>query len=333
MDANDISTFLLDLYAPIHEQNPVEYAHYVFTHLQRMLPFDSGYIVHSGRYSDSLGPLYDGVSLFQQPPEKLQEYASVKSLDTLAKRIFTVPNVVHQLGVMDVLPKQSMYHPIRAYAKTYSVHHLLGMALHDSRSHTNNFVGLSLARHVEKKAFTQAEARLFALLAPHIRLAHLMHRRWHRANAYPADQSAAQARMIADKAGCIVHADPEALNLLQKEWRQWEPPILPLALLLQHTYVGHHIEVQQQVIGGGALIFALKSRLCDENSLLTPAQWPIVQRMLQGMTHKEIAKALKLSDFTVRNHLTRVYKQTGTRNKVELLQLWHQGRLTTSTLK
>ncbi len=327
MDAEDISTFLLKLYEKIQQQNEEDYAEYSCTLLQRVLPFDSGYVIHSGRYSLSLGPLYDGISLFRQPPEKLKDYAGVKQADLLAQRIITVPQVVHRLDVRDSLPKHNEYDDIRRLAKTYDVNHVLGMSLHKGALDAEGFLGISLARHSQKYSFTAQEGRLAAYLAPHMMQAQAMHRRWQHANSAPVMTAAPpEARLIANTAGCIAHADPAALSLLRREWKQWDPPILPLELLLYgDIYRGRCIEVQLKVISKKVLMLAL--RPC-QSFRLTAAQWPIVQRVAQGMSHKKIAKELNLSDFTVRNHLSRIYKQVGIHNKAELLNWWHQGRFT-----
>lgn len=51
---------------------------------------------------------------------------------------------------------------------------------------------------------------------------------------------------------------------------------------------------------------------------LTPRQVQILHLLVQGSSNKEIARSLQLSHYTVRNHLTYIFRATGVRSRREL---------------
>jgi DNA-binding CsgD family transcriptional regulator len=53
---------------------------------------------------------------------------------------------------------------------------------------------------------------------------------------------------------------------------------------------------------------------------LTEREMEIIRGIDRGLSYKEIAGELKISPNTVSNHITRIYRKTGTRSKVELLK-------------
>ncbi|MFL6205934.1 MAG: response regulator transcription factor [Acidimicrobiales bacterium] len=57
---------------------------------------------------------------------------------------------------------------------------------------------------------------------------------------------------------------------------------------------------------------------------LTPRQWEVVSRLLQGQRVPRIAADLYLSPSTVRNHLSAVFARTGVRSQEELVALYRR---------
>lgn len=52
--------------------------------------------------------------------------------------------------------------------------------------------------------------------------------------------------------------------------------------------------------------------------VLTAAERRLVDAVKRGATNKEVATRLKLSEQTVKNRLSRVYRKVGVRNRLEL---------------
>jgi DNA-binding NarL/FixJ family response regulator len=59
---------------------------------------------------------------------------------------------------------------------------------------------------------------------------------------------------------------------------------------------------------------------------LTPRQEQILHLLQQGSSNKEIARSLQISHFTVRNHITCIFRTVGVRSRRELQRLAAQDR-------
>lgn len=52
---------------------------------------------------------------------------------------------------------------------------------------------------------------------------------------------------------------------------------------------------------------------------LTPAEAEVVGHAVRGLTNKQIARALRKSELTVRNQLTAVYRKLGLKRRLQLI--------------
>ena len=53
-------------------------------------------------------------------------------------------------------------------------------------------------------------------------------------------------------------------------------------------------------------------------SSLSPAERGVLQKLLDGLRNQEIANKLRLSDKTVKNHISHILRKTGTSSRLEL---------------
>ena len=51
---------------------------------------------------------------------------------------------------------------------------------------------------------------------------------------------------------------------------------------------------------------------------LSPAERGVLQKLLDGLRNQEIANRLRLSDKTVKNHISHILRKTGTSSRLEL---------------
>lgn len=51
---------------------------------------------------------------------------------------------------------------------------------------------------------------------------------------------------------------------------------------------------------------------------LSPAERDVLQKLLDGLRNQEIATKLRLSDKTVKNHISHILRKTGTSSRLEL---------------
>ena len=114
--------------------------------------------------------------------------------------------------------------------------------------------------------------------------------------------------------------------------------ILPLVQILPYIAVGYErvlflaVSLYYLAIGITADIFFLRmlsdgggegdgaafSASCVEAGL-TPRESQIAGLIARGSTYKEIAAELDISPNTVSNHVATIYRKTGTRSKVEMV--------------
>lgn len=59
--------------------------------------------------------------------------------------------------------------------------------------------------------------------------------------------------------------------------------------------------------------------LREANVRITKREWEILDFVVKGKTNKEIAAALGISDFTVRDHVSSLLCRAGVRNRAELV--------------
>ena len=69
-----------------------------------------------------------------------------------------------------------------------------------------------------------------------------------------------------------------------------------------------------------ALVESISPRILDAKSvaLLTKQEQGIVRLVAEGLTNRDIARQMNLSENTVRNYVFRIFEKLGTSNRVEL---------------
>jgi DNA-binding NarL/FixJ family response regulator len=76
------------------------------------------------------------------------------------------------------------------------------------------------------------------------------------------------------------------------------------------------LEVVLEALAGSTTVRAVNA---DGMNLLSERESQVVRCVAEGLTNREIAERLKLSQHTVKNHLFRVFDKLGVSNRVELL--------------
>ena len=188
----------------------------------------------------------------------------------------------------------------------------------------DHLVGVSLSRTHKRHEFEAHQVRAATLLLPHFAQARRQKLALHHQSSgqiHPAEG----ARAMASQDGCLMFSSGAVVALLQTEWPQWEPPVLPreLMLTLAHTsppsYVGREIHITAMPFGRALNVCVQQRRKVP---VLSAAQLNVARLTTRGLTHKEVARELNLSAHTVRNHLAAIYQKLAVRNKTELAAKW-----------
>jgi len=72
------------------------------------------------------------------------------------------------------------------------------------------------------------------------------------------------------------------------------------------------------------MLFQAVARLHDDSLAkagLTLRQQRLMRLVAKGLTNKEIAEELRLSEFTVKNHMSRILKQLDARNRSQAAEV------------
>jgi DNA-binding NarL/FixJ family response regulator len=91
--------------------------------------------------------------------------------------------------------------------------------------------------------------------------------------------------------------------------------------------------IAREFEGSGVLAsVAITANVVDPYSMpgvaeLSPRQWEVLTRLLQGERVPRIAEELFLSQSTVRNHLADMFKKMGVHSQEELLDLFRSNKV------
>jgi DNA-binding NarL/FixJ family response regulator len=101
---------------------------------------------------------------------------------------------------------------------------------------------------------------------------------------------------------------------------QGSPEILSLCIRRVHegqAWVSH----EQMALVLDALASRPKIRTVDQNGmeLLSEREAEVVRSLAEGLTNREIAQRMGLSQHTIKNHLFRIFDKLGVSNRIELL--------------
>jgi DNA-binding NarL/FixJ family response regulator len=103
------------------------------------------------------------------------------------------------------------------------------------------------------------------------------------------------------------------------------------------AFVGKHVDprdlpsVLRQVVDESvyhALVHAVPPRgTAAENAGITASEQRVLDALARGLTNKEIASELWLTEQTVKFHLTRIYRRLGVANRTEAVRYAYENRL------
>jgi PAS domain S-box-containing protein len=90
---------------------------------------------------------------------------------------------------------------------------------------------------------------------------------------------------------------------------------------------GHLRRIAAQLESAGVLVESADSLGLPLMTELSARQWEVVSRLVRGERVSTIAAEMYLSQSTVRNHLSAIFRKAGVHSQQELLALWRGGRV------
>ena len=183
---------------------------------------------------------------------------------------------------------------------------------------TGLFCAVSLFRNRTLAAFSEEDRALHQGLMPH----------WLTAPSRRLVASAAMSSVGADELVAVADLDGvfEAVSrsfieVLQREWPEWQGGRLPVAMIEglddRRPRAGAHIAWHVTTVGDRLIIRARQSRGADR---LGEREREIAKLLGEGLTVNDVATQLRLAPSTVRNHRDNIYHKLGVSNRLALLE-------------
>lgn len=202
------------------------------------------------------------------------------------------------------------------YCKKYETAHSMVFVPHEKTPVINL---IALWRAQPKNGYIARDVRLGNLILPHLLQAKEINKR--QFATQQKSHFSSSVMLIASFDGRLYYVEPEAIKLLQSEWVEWTPPLLPAAFLNElkansvRQYIGKQI-VAYSIVLHDLLCIKLTSK--PNHPHLTETEHRVAVMASQGFSYKEIAKRFDRAPATVRNQLHSVYQKLGVSNKTAL---------------
>ncbi|MFT5589434.1 MAG: DNA-binding CsgD family transcriptional regulator [Bradyrhizobium sp.] len=318
------SRLILDIYDGSQHFSPSEFNEYALNTAKKIVHFDSAVIADFNIAKNKKLTL-QALHLHSVPLERLQDRPSTVGAETvnhngaLSSRDDVLKNAFRQRGASIVvdIAKNFSEPGILKYCRKYETDHSLAFV---SRETINEVVPtIALWRAGKKKAYSEDHAGAATLLFPYILQAREINIRLTQAPMTGLHRS---TTVMATLDGCLYFVSQEAIRLLQLEWKQWSPPLLPSVLIdslkknQERMFVGTAISVNASVEGN--MICLIIAARTNSECRLTRAEYLVARLAAEGLQYKEIARELDVSPATVRNQLHSAYRKLGVSNKTAL---------------
>jgi DNA-binding CsgD family transcriptional regulator len=183
---------------------------------------------------------------------------------------------------------------------------------------------ISLYRPDPDALFTEHERSACERLMPHFYQALQINRTVQGLGMLSEGLDAQSRLALIDQSGFVYFAQPGFLELLHSEWSELDEFFVPDPLMAAlragdgKPFIGRRIRCDSQSAGELIVLYAKRSSALD---CLSPRQHEIARLYAVGHSYKEIARRLRLSPATVRNHLAAIFRTLAISTKGELIAL------------
>lgn len=311
------SKLLLDIYHCAAGATAADLNEYVLSSLKQVISFDSA-AISDLEYSKEQGFMISALYLHKAPIERFlerREVMGVEKLDAegrLQSRDVVLQDACANRGrsVRADVSKLRLNADIATYTNRFDTAHSLTFLSPLTSSPKATMI--ALWRATQRHGYDDGHTNVADNLFPHVLQARQINQRLALATL---DEPASTTIALSDYRGCLQFIEPAAVQMLQREWSNWGPPVLPQILMTKlgannpATYVGTAVQVR--AVRQENILCLLISLRHAPSATLTPAELQVSSMAVQGMQNKEIARALGTSPATVRNQLHAVYRKIG----------------------
>ena len=311
-----LTTLILEVHRGSRRIPPEDFQEWAFATAKKVLPFDSG-LWASAALPES-GLIIHSCHLHNQAPELMADYCQLWRADPLLK------NISGAMGTtMNVHPPFQQSPEMKAYVRKFDLTHALATMIADSM--TNLLSVICLYRGTDRGRFSEEERRLKEDLMPHLVEAWANNRLTHAQRMSDKRQRPFYGTAVVDREGILHVSDEIFPHLIAEEWPRWRGPGIPITLAQrvfeQEAFVGKSVVVLSAKLRDQWL---LRSRRKVPFDSLGKREHEIARLFADGVSQKEIGRALGLSPSTVKNHLSRIYSKLDVNDKARLTKLLGQ---------
>jgi DNA-binding CsgD family transcriptional regulator len=310
----DLSNVLLALYQASREVPPDQFQDWVLALIKRCLPFDSSWW-GSATMTDGGADIHAlHLHNFPNREEFVDAYFEVADEDVARRTIMSGGSRVFSFDPAVYAARKAF--GFRAFQKRHDIEYGLVGSAFDAKTRMARWI--SLFRAPTGFRFTDTECQWTAQVLPHVlealeinRLTHLEHIAGGSGRRY--------FLAIADTRGVVHHAEAGFLELARAN-----DVVLPTGRI--DDEVLRRLAVDGRYVAPGAVVLAarkvdllfLRARPRAAADALSRREREIARLVAEGRTHKEIARALRITPATARNHIAAIHAKTGVRNNAEL---------------
>lgn len=319
-----LNNLIVDIYDSAQYCSVPEFSEYALNRFSKAVQFNSAVIVDLAVTPDK--EFFIQSLHFQGTPiERFEDRHRIFGAEKFDRnglintRDLALKNAYLQRGNSVATDIASAFHDaeILTYCKKYETAHSLTFV--SGQASTSTLSTVSFGRASRENGYTLKHRHAADIVLPHILQARKINRDLRAGSrANRPDGSTA----LANFEGCLLFVEDKTIELLQREWKQWTPPLLPPQLIdalkidRENRFVGVAIQVQASVQGN--MICLVVTANVQQRMAVSAAEYRVAKLAVEGLQYKEIAKQLGVSPATVRNQLHSAYRKMGVTNKTAL---------------
>ncbi len=313
---------ILDMYASAQHCAVPEFSDLALDSFKQQIPFESAVMTDMAVTAERKLAIHT-LHLHALPLERVTARAkligeetinadgTISTRDAAFRRAFT-----GQGRTVITSIETTFYDPdILAYCKKFETSH--SMTLMVRRPGSERMSAVSFWRAARKNGFHGGDAAFADRVLPHVLQARDINSRLGMART-----AVDKTTLLASLDGRLYFVDDAAIGLLQREWKQWVPPMLPQELMasLRCTGATHYTgkAITAQVKVDDKLLCIVLAAKPERAKQLTAAEHRVALHAARGLPYKEIAALTGVSPATIRNQLHTAYHKLGVTNKTAL---------------
>lgn len=318
----DMSNALLALYEAAENASVHAFPREAVRLLHRLIRFDAAVLgIGELLTTDHSGPVTEYAWACEREASILEDYSRVCEHDPIARRFL---NGLHAPICCDCssLFRRARASAMEEFVQRYRLRHLMlfGSVSSQARPH---WVVLYRSNC---EPFTRRECEDLMLMWPHFERCIPLNRARHLDRQMRGRE--ARAAALVNWHGYVEAADPCFQELIALEWPGARTDRMAPEVI-ERFRAGQDFEGLRICIS-----LYLKDELIvckayekDLLSTLTPAELAVAQEFSRGLTHKDVAQILGVSQHTVRSHIKHVYDKLAINSKARLAQMMAASQL------